>query len=518
MKREKIANDFSFHFITNLLYFSTQLKTILQLSGELLHEGDFQYNDAECDKLLQQFHRFDENIGAIGKWQGGSVTAVCRGWGTTKFLSFEAIYQIADKTLFNLRELVDECIEDELDDFNEKLENYTVPDYPCDGYIPDSSLVKPEKKNEIIEDVKEKLECLHASYDLSHTYEKFSIQEVLKDYFEAFKTCATSLPQPFEDTFNDVKRGLDNCTSSFDDFQSSFVTTMKTRVKSCLNEFKDLSSDEKFAVDVVLPTPLDESIDNLAEIFTALLMDLKESGVSLDNFQKIVNNTTESDDGIAKGADISDCGIDISCIATEFKNAITTVTNKASSAVTKATSAVTKATSALTKVDRVINNCFNVTGIVQDISDAFDDMKDAFDKLGDCFTGDGGLQRSIQAFEDFPDRALETFTACASGFTEVTEELLELPEKTVTAFQKCSLSGMYPKSPIFAAKANAFGSFNYETPVELIEYKKRMKPGKKDKKYGKLAIDTIPEYLLFDTVAEAFMFDVYEEFIGCAVR
>lgn len=74
------------------------------------------------------------------------------------------------------------------------------------------------------------------------------------------------------------------------------------------------------------------------------------------------------------------------------------------------------------------------------------------------------------------------------------------------------------KITIFAAKANAFGSFNYETPVELIEYKKRMKPRKKDKKYGKLAIDTIPEYLLFDTVAEAFMFDVYEEFIGCAVR
>lgn len=37
-----------------------------------------------CDKLLQQFHRFDEGIGLDGKWAGGSVTGVCRGWGSTK--------------------------------------------------------------------------------------------------------------------------------------------------------------------------------------------------------------------------------------------------------------------------------------------------------------------------------------------------------------------------------------------------------------------------------------------------
>jgi len=37
-----------------------------------------------CDKLLQQFHRFDEGIGIEGKWAGGSVTGVCRGWGSTK--------------------------------------------------------------------------------------------------------------------------------------------------------------------------------------------------------------------------------------------------------------------------------------------------------------------------------------------------------------------------------------------------------------------------------------------------
>ena len=38
----------------------------------------------ECDELLQQFHRVDEGLGIDGKWAGGSVTGVCRGWGSTK--------------------------------------------------------------------------------------------------------------------------------------------------------------------------------------------------------------------------------------------------------------------------------------------------------------------------------------------------------------------------------------------------------------------------------------------------
>jgi hypothetical protein len=37
-----------------------------------------------CDQLLQQFHRVDEELSIQGKWQGGSVTGVCRGWGTNK--------------------------------------------------------------------------------------------------------------------------------------------------------------------------------------------------------------------------------------------------------------------------------------------------------------------------------------------------------------------------------------------------------------------------------------------------
>ena len=431
--------------------------------------------------------------------------------------------------MFNLRELVDECIEDELDEFNENLENYTVPSNLCDDYIPDSSLTRSGTKGEIIEDVREKLECLHASYDLSHTYEKFSIQGVLRDYFEVFKSCAISLPDPFVDTFNGVRYGLENCTSYFNNFQLSFVDTIKNRVDSCLNSFSadELTPDEQFAVDVVLPTAWDESVDNLAEIFTALLMDLKKSGVSLDNIQMAMSNATDNGDVVAKDAisEIVGCfgnfftGDSTKCVEGIFDNAVSKVAQGLVDAVNiVSNNAFGKAVDALTKVDNVIKNCFNVTEIGDSISGAFDDMTTAFETLGYCFTEDTGLRGSISAIAEFPDRALTTFSECASGFTVVTDELLEIPRKTFTAFDKCTLSGMYPKSPIFAAKANAFGSFNYETPVELIEYKKRMKPGKRDKKYGKLAIDTIPEYLLFDTVAEAFMFDVYEEFIGCAVR
>ena len=41
-------------------------------------------NGCKCDNLLREFHRFDEDLSVQGKWAGGSVTSVCRGWGTSK--------------------------------------------------------------------------------------------------------------------------------------------------------------------------------------------------------------------------------------------------------------------------------------------------------------------------------------------------------------------------------------------------------------------------------------------------
>jgi hypothetical protein len=57
--------------------------------GDATGKAVFEFNtnsevDRMCDQLLQQFHRFDEELSVQGKWQGGSVTGVCKGWGTDK--------------------------------------------------------------------------------------------------------------------------------------------------------------------------------------------------------------------------------------------------------------------------------------------------------------------------------------------------------------------------------------------------------------------------------------------------
>ena len=52
-----------------------------------IFEFNFSIVDEKCDELLQQFHRVDEELSIQGKWQGGSVTGVCRGWGTNKVRS-----------------------------------------------------------------------------------------------------------------------------------------------------------------------------------------------------------------------------------------------------------------------------------------------------------------------------------------------------------------------------------------------------------------------------------------------
>ena len=61
------------------------LRTGLTLSDSGSGEVSWQKTvNLLCDGLLQQFHRFDEELSVQGKWQGGSVTGVCRGWGTSK--------------------------------------------------------------------------------------------------------------------------------------------------------------------------------------------------------------------------------------------------------------------------------------------------------------------------------------------------------------------------------------------------------------------------------------------------
>ena len=60
-----------------------------------------------CDKLLQHFHRVDEELSIQGKWQGGTVTGVCRGWGTSKVRSTVLVW--LDWTTIQRSTLILQC-------------------------------------------------------------------------------------------------------------------------------------------------------------------------------------------------------------------------------------------------------------------------------------------------------------------------------------------------------------------------------------------------------------------------
>ena len=135
----------------------------------------------ECDDLLQEFHRFDEDIGVVGKWQGGSVTGVCRGWGSTKYLSLESIYNITASTqVTTLKEDLKQCLEDRFDEINSiglkclgKEQNGTdftpngdqlldmFMEEPCPSIDFERIPIHGEK---IVEDIREKLTCFYDAF------------------------------------------------------------------------------------------------------------------------------------------------------------------------------------------------------------------------------------------------------------------------------------------------------------------------------------------------------------------
>jgi hypothetical protein len=53
-------------------------------------------NDS-CDSLLDEFHRYDETK---PKWVGGSVTSICRSWGTTKKANLQSVYDFISPDYF----------------------------------------------------------------------------------------------------------------------------------------------------------------------------------------------------------------------------------------------------------------------------------------------------------------------------------------------------------------------------------------------------------------------------------
>ena len=125
-----------------------------------------------CNSLLQEFHRFDEDLSVKGKWQGGSVTGVCRGWGTNKFMSLEAMYHISD-TVLGVEGQVEDCLQDIVDTFNSDPENFAVSD-PCRNILEDD-IGDPTFKfifnaggsltvDRIVDDFQQKFDCLRYSF------------------------------------------------------------------------------------------------------------------------------------------------------------------------------------------------------------------------------------------------------------------------------------------------------------------------------------------------------------------
>lgn len=126
------------------------------------------------------------------------MTGVCRGWGTSKFLSLESIYHISDAVL-NVRERVEDCLENLVEKFNSELENFTVPESPCNDTLTD-----PATGNDIgffggvtveaiVADIKTKFECLHYSY----------LQKVGLDCaaYSCAKSCFVPRLLPFQPVF-----------------------------------------------------------------------------------------------------------------------------------------------------------------------------------------------------------------------------------------------------------------------------------------------------------------------------
>ncbi|KAL3768372.1 hypothetical protein ACHAW5_005210 [Stephanodiscus triporus] len=153
-----------------------KLTNITSLSGEILNNitdgiDSFIQIGNKCDQLLQQFHRFDEGLSLAGKWAGGTVTGVCRGWGTSKFLSLQSIHQIIKKALSPDAQ-IENCVRGILDDFNEDPANFkntiTDPWEPCKSELGtikvNSRAISTADCDALVANIKDRFKCLYYSY------------------------------------------------------------------------------------------------------------------------------------------------------------------------------------------------------------------------------------------------------------------------------------------------------------------------------------------------------------------
>ena len=79
-------------------------------------------------------------------------------------MTLESIYLISD-TVLNVKERVEDCIEGIVKTFNRELVNFTIPEYPCNEALINTTFIGDDlKASNIVEDIKKKFECLYYSY------------------------------------------------------------------------------------------------------------------------------------------------------------------------------------------------------------------------------------------------------------------------------------------------------------------------------------------------------------------
>lgn len=76
------------YFVGPEIFGQKSIQTKIEQFKQSLRTSNFSATNLnwvmQCDDLLREFHTFNEEAGESGKWLGGTVTKVCKGWSTSK--------------------------------------------------------------------------------------------------------------------------------------------------------------------------------------------------------------------------------------------------------------------------------------------------------------------------------------------------------------------------------------------------------------------------------------------------
>lgn len=92
-------------------------------------------------------------------------------------MSLEAIYHITDNVL-GIKERVEKCIEDYVREFNQKLENFTIPTSPCLDELDGVEFFGDGDASSVVSDIRRKFTCLYYSFKVKTLGEACDLLDV----------------------------------------------------------------------------------------------------------------------------------------------------------------------------------------------------------------------------------------------------------------------------------------------------------------------------------------------------